>query len=70
MIGNNDLKFLNSRQSYLLTRWNQKKDHHSGNQKGDNVHDFEQELNYLAIGIIHIWSFFSEPFKLLEIIRK
>ena len=65
-------KFLNrqSRQSQLLTRWNQKKDHHSRNQKGDNVHDFEQELNYLAIGIIHVWSFFSEPFKLLEIIKR
>ena len=54
----------------MLTRWNQKKDHHSRNQKGDNVHDFEQELNYLAVGIIHIRSFFSEPFKLLEIIKR
>ena len=64
--------FLNwqSRQSYLLTRWNQKKDHHSRNQKGDNVHDFEQKLNYLAICIVHIWSFFSEPFKLLEMIKR
>ena len=72
MIGNNYWKFLNRqyRQSYLLTRWNQKKDHHSRNQKGDNVHDFEQKLNYLAICIIHIWSFFSEPFKLLEIIKR
>ena len=34
------------------------------------MHDFEQELNYLAIGIIHVWSFFSEPFKLLEIIKR
>ena len=34
------------------------------------MHDFEQKLNYLAICIVHIWSFFSEPFKLLEIIKR